>query len=158
MKLTVSVLQIDALPPSVRRHRRQLPIVCRYGLGAVLVLATGCGREVTVRGYVTADGKPVHSGTITFQRVDPSGPAIGGSVKEGEFDLGNQEGLTVGQYGATLEGFQTTGRTINDYQRGPIPETIPLTLAEKTLTVQISKTNAQQLTLDFQSTKPPSKQ
>lgn len=152
--MPVGVPQIEALQPSKGVHRRRTGIVYRYALNFAIVAATGCGGEVAVRGHVTADGKPVHAGTITFQQTDHSGPAIGGPVKDGEFDLGKQKDLTAGKYEVTLEGFQTTVRTINDYQRGSIPETVPLTLAEKTIPVQISQANAHDLTLDFHTRKP----
>ncbi|MCC7086616.1 MAG: hypothetical protein IT427_16580 [Pirellulales bacterium] len=156
--MPLGVPQIGVFGPGNGKGRRRARIVRQFGLNATLALATGCGGELAVRGHVTADGQPVHAGTITFQRTDRSGAAIGGPVQNGEFDLGKGKGLLAGEYGATLEGFQTTRRTINDYQRGPIPETVPLTLVENTLTVQLSQSNARQLTLDFHSKKTRSKQ
>ncbi len=144
-------------PMRMRLNDGFLPVEAMQAICGAIALAClpffGCSREeIAVRGRVTADSRPVDRGTITFLRADGIGPAVGSVVQKGEFDLGKQKGLTSGDYRATLEGFQVTGRMINDYQRGPIPETIPLALADNALAVKISAENAQKLELDFHTT------
>ena len=115
-----------------------------------ILLVVGCSSEdLAVRGRVSADSTPVDSGTITFQQADRGRPTFGTAVRQGAFDFGKQKGFIAGTYHASVEGFQPTGRMINDYQRGAIPEMAPLVLSQNSIAVSISAENAQGLELDF---------
>lgn len=117
-----------------------------------LYLCIGCGESaVAVHGHVTADGKSVSTGAISLAQVDGARKTFGASVHDGEFAFGQQPGLVAGIYQATLDGFQNTGRMINDVQRGPIPETMPLTLVDNSQRVEITSENAGEMQLEFHS-------
>ncbi len=129
---------------------QSIPTFSRCVLATSLLFAVSCGETVVgVSGIVTADGKQVDSGAITLQRADGSAPAEGATVEDGRFDMALRGGFAAGEYLVTLEGFQKTGRTIDDVQRGPIPETVVLNFAETSKKVEISADNAQDLKIDF---------
>jgi hypothetical protein len=66
-----------------------------------VVLAVGCDsgpKRVDVRGKVTFDGKPVPEGEIRFIPVGPNaGPAAGGSIVQGKYEVGGKGGVSVGK-------------------------------------------------------------
>jgi hypothetical protein len=129
-----------------------MPVLTCCALAIVLLWFTGCrDKQIAVQGHVTAGGKPVESGALTLVRFDGNGKSFGAVVRNGEFDFGDQPGLAAGEYRATLEGFQATGRTINDVQRGPITETVPLAISDNAKQIQISSENAQNVQLEFQT-------
>jgi len=50
--------------------------------------AAGCGGgPLTVKGNVSYDGKPVEDGSITFEPADGKGPALGGKIEGGHYEV-----------------------------------------------------------------------
>lgn len=81
--------------------------------GGLLVLACGCGTKLTsVEGNITWDGKPVESGAISFAPADGAGPAIGGEVKDGKYQLVGERGATPGKKTVTITAVRKTGKKI----------------------------------------------
>jgi hypothetical protein len=74
-----------------------------------LLALTGCGRSdfVQLQGKVTLDGKPLHSGVVTFHNKS-DGPSGYGQVQpDGTYSArtGSQPGLRPGKYVATVTAF-----------------------------------------------------
>lgn len=127
-------------------------VQCFFALIGVVLMIVGCQkRDVAVRGNVTADGEPVASGAITLVSMEAGGKSFGATIRNGAFDFGTQVGLNSGQYRVQLDGFQTTGRTINDVQRGPIPEKIPLVVSDNAKAIEISSESAHDVQIEFHS-------
>lgn len=83
----------------------------------VAVLLGGCGKSglVSVSGTVTLDGKPLQTGSVSFQPVG-EGPMGYGTIRsDGTYTVytGTQEGLPPGEYRVTV------------VATGPMPEPTP---------------------------------
>ena len=86
----------------------------RLVLGACVLLAlAGCGGGLTeVRGKVAFKGKPVESGTISFEPADGKGPTAGGPIANGEYHLAGQNSLSSGAKVVRIQAFGPSGRKI----------------------------------------------
>jgi hypothetical protein len=56
---------------------------------AALPPLAGCGSSTSVSGRVTYETKPVANGSITFLPADGHGPAVGGSIVDGQYQVEN---------------------------------------------------------------------
>ena len=58
-------------------------------VGTLLVIAaSGCSNgRYPVKGVVAFDGSPVEQGTIVFEPADRQGPATGGTISQGQYEL-----------------------------------------------------------------------
>ncbi|MFO1095380.1 MAG: hypothetical protein U0992_19050 [Planctomycetaceae bacterium] len=64
-------------------------------------------------GRVTLDGVPLSEGTITFfPSGDTQGPASGGPIVNGRYDLAAAEGPVVGTNRVEIRSVQKTGRVV----------------------------------------------
>jgi hypothetical protein len=101
-------------------------------LGVVLAaLALGCGDggRLAVSGRVTLDGQPLEDGAITFIPVEGNrGPAAGGAIQDGEFQIDAKDGPVLGKNRIEIRGSRHTGRLIPDPRmpQSKIEETIPI--------------------------------
>jgi hypothetical protein len=127
---------------------------------AVLALAflVSCSSKEqldSVSGAVTIDGQPVDSGTVHIQAVGAETKAnAGGAVTNGKFLVESKAGLPPGEYQVVLQAFRKTGRMFDDPQRGKVPETTSVKLADSPQTVDLSVANAADLRLSFTSARP----
>ncbi len=70
--------------------------------------------RVAVRGEVTLDGQPLATGKITFFPIDGNkGPAAGGDIENGRFELDQAEGPVTGANRVEIRSVQKTGRMIS---------------------------------------------
>ncbi len=123
----------DPTPP-----RRRAGLAIGYGL--LLLLAAGCGKpgdgfsRFPVEGTVTLDGKPLKSGTITFNATG-QGASSSGEIAEGAFKLSGDDGLSPGPYRVEIYSIQPTGKKV------PSAED-PGTLVDETTNVVPKQYNA----------------
>lgn len=63
---------------------------------AILLLPAlvGCGQKTVVTGKVTYEGNPIAKGSISFLPADGKGPAAGGEIEEGRYQV---EKITPGK-------------------------------------------------------------
>jgi hypothetical protein len=81
--------------------------------GAFLIVATGCGgKTFQVEGTVEMDGKPVDSGSISFDPADGKGPSFGGVITDGKFNFVSPPGVEPGKRIVRITGMQKTGKQI----------------------------------------------
>ncbi len=112
----------------------------------VFVTLVGCGqRGIPVHGTVTANDKPVDSGTITFSSAAQPVHRHGAVIENGRFSFGETSQLTSGEYEVMVEGLQKTGRTVKDPQRGELPEMATLKFVKLPLRITVSTENAQDI-------------
>ncbi len=111
----------------MRHSRSTRRSVLVFGLAAALM---GCGGgeddgRVAVSGVVTLDGRPLDKGHVTLRPLG-SGPAVSGSVRDGEFNLPRSEGPTVGPHVVEVVAIRPTGRTIEspDQPGAKVEETV----------------------------------
>lgn len=125
-------------------------------MGSCLVVSASCGApELRLGGQVTVDGKPIDSGTIRFEQVDnATGKSAGGSVIDGVMTIAPGHELSSGRYRVHVQAFKKTGRTLNDPQRGPIPEMIPLDLSDSPKEIEVAAENSNDLAIEFTTTRP----
>lgn len=136
---------------SLPMSRCRLLLRARIGilLSAGLLVVVGCEKEIaSVRGVITVDGTPVESGVVSLQSTTGK-ENRGASIVQGRFDMGSKGDLTPGEYLVTVQCFQSTGRTFNDPQRGPIPEKVQLAVADDGQKIEIDSDNAENLKLEF---------
>ncbi len=93
-----------------------------------LLLLSGCGsgqRTLCVWGEVSFDGNAVGQGEIVFRPVEgTSGPATGGTIEKGRYEVPAVVGLTAGgTYRVEIIGLAPSGRTIAN-PLGPAGEPI----------------------------------
>jgi hypothetical protein len=81
----------------------------RHGLCIVaiyLLLAVGCGKKLdaSLSGVVTLDGKPLHTGLVTFTPVKSGAAAYADIGADGRYSArtGNNAGLACGDYVVTV--------------------------------------------------------
>jgi hypothetical protein len=58
-------------------------------IAALLLGVEGCGNPTSVSGQVSFEGKPVANGLITFLPADGLGPAAGGPISDGHYEVAN---------------------------------------------------------------------
>jgi hypothetical protein len=105
---------------------------------------------VSIVGTVLVDGQPVDTGTLRLEPVEgTAGKGVGGSIQEGSIQMAPNCRLVPGKYLASAVVFRGTGRKINDYQRGPIEETVQLSLQDSPHPIELTPENARDLTIEF---------
>ncbi len=128
-------------------------VVC----ACLLAVAPGCGagnKLTDVRGSVTIDNAPVESGTIHFQsKAAGKASSAGAAIKDGSFQLSSRLGLTPGEYEVSVQAFRKTGRIVNDPQRGKVPETMPINVADSPQSLDLTLANQSTLQLNFSAAK-----
>lgn len=123
-------------------------------LGLVALTGCGSGSVGTVGGQVAIDGAPAETGTITFTPAEnPTGRGVGGALSAGQFELRNADGMKPGKYLVTVQAMKSTGKMLNDPQRGPVPKLQALELTDSPQEVEITSANAQELQLAFATKK-----
>lgn len=90
-------------------------------LGFVLLASTaggGCGgssadgfSRFPVEGTITLDGKPLKTGTITFNALE-QGASSSGPIVDGAFRLVDDDGLSPGPYRVEVYSLQPTGKKV----------------------------------------------
>jgi hypothetical protein len=92
----------------------------RHGFAiAILAMVSGCGESdpfsgrVPIRGTLTLDQAPLKVGTVTLIPRG-SGPAVSGTIVEGELSIPAHEGPTPGAYQVEVRSIQPTGRKVPD--------------------------------------------
>lgn len=102
--------------------RRIAPFVC------LLLVCAGCGGgRVAVEGSVTFDGKPVESGTISFEPADGQGATAGGPIEGGRYALSGDSAVAPGKKIVRIRAVRKTGRKIESGPPSP-----PGTMVEET--------------------------
>ena len=126
-------------------------LITLFAASAFLTSVTSCGsRELPLRGKVLVDGEPIDSGTVRFDPVDgATRNGVGGKVEAGGFEVPAAHGLLPGKYRVSATAFKKTGKTINDYQRGPVEEMVQLPLADSPKEIALSHDTSANLTLEF---------
>jgi hypothetical protein len=92
---------------------------CHFGL-LVLMLslgAAGCGHSglerASVHGKVTIDGQPVEAGSIRMISLAPGGgPSVGGQITNGEYEIAEEKGPTLGKHRVEVLVPYRTGRKV----------------------------------------------
>jgi len=90
------------------------------GALGVMAVVAGCGTDqgperAAVSGTVKVDGEPLADGAISFLPTDGTvGPAAGGTVKDGAFDIPKEDGVVVGKNRVEITGNRKTGRKVPD--------------------------------------------
>jgi hypothetical protein len=90
------------------RQIAELVVVC-----SVILVAAGCGgsNRGAIRGKVTADGKPLQEGEISFVPVEPKlGPTAGAVVTNGEYRIDAARGPFAGEHQVQINAFRPTGK------------------------------------------------
>jgi len=122
-------------------------------LGICLATTVSCssGDLPAISGQVLVDGAPLDRGTLRLDPVEGVGGArgAGGAVEEGAFQLPAGHGLRPGKYRAQATAFKKTGKTIDDYQRGLIEETVQVDLSNSPQEVELTSHNAKDLKIEF---------
>ncbi len=102
--------------PGRRRSRRSA--FCAAIVG-IVVGVSGCAQpedpwtRAAASGEVTLDGEPLSEGTITFfPSGTTKGPAAGGDIIDGRYDISAAEGPVVGTNRVEIRSVQKTGRVV----------------------------------------------
>jgi len=69
-------------------ERMNLKVIRPIGLGLLLLVAVGCGKESSMgqlTGTVTVDGQPVEGGSIAFFPTDGKSQTTGGMIRLGDY-------------------------------------------------------------------------
>jgi hypothetical protein len=107
MSQTRQIIENGVITVKVRRCLTVLPVV----ILAITTLGCGDGR-VPVKGVVTFDGKPIEDGVITFEPADGCGPATGGQIIHGKYQLVGKAGMLPGKKTVRIAAARKTGRKI----------------------------------------------
>jgi hypothetical protein len=85
------------------------------GLFCVLGCADSGPPTAEVSGTVRLDGRLVDEGSIQFIPVEETkGPSAGDIIRDGQYHIPREKGVTVGTNRVELRAFKTTGRKIQD--------------------------------------------
>jgi hypothetical protein len=97
---------------------RALPVA---GLIALCLSTLGCsGDRAKVSGTVTLNGRPIEEGAITFIPVEGTqGPGSGAAIRDGQYHIPADKGVTVGKNRVELRAFINTGRKVKDPTAAP---------------------------------------
>jgi hypothetical protein len=80
---------------------------------AGLALCLGCGDgRCTTSGEVTFDGQPIQEGTISLEPADGNGPATGGKIIAGKYELARDAAPLPGKKIVRISAVRKTGRKI----------------------------------------------
>lgn len=119
------------VPYSASRSARVTHVLM---LLVIVAIAGGCsdtGGRQGVSGTAYLDGQPLDGAVIDFRAAaGHSGSSAGVGVVDGKFSIAAEDGLVPGEYEVSIQAFRETGRTVNDYQRGPVREKMLVQLKE----------------------------
>ncbi len=121
-------------------------------LATALACASGCGSATVgaVRGQLAVDGAPAEVGTLSFRPADGSSSrGAGAAISGGQFQLAGDHGLMPGKYMVSAQLSKSTGKTVNDPQMGPTPVMAQMALRDSPQEVELSASNASELSLEF---------
>lgn len=77
------------------------------------LIVAGCGgRQISVSGAVTFDGRPVEDGTLVFEPADGKGPTMGGRIEGGRYEVTGQAGVLPGKKIVRIRAVRKTGRRV----------------------------------------------
>lgn len=115
-------------------------------------LAASCGSPSGAsRGTVSVDGKPLEAGMIRFQAIgNETSNRASGVADGGRFTLSQK--LVPGEYSVEVEGFRSTGRTITDPQKGPVPETVQLSIQNLPMKVRVPSDDSGEVKIELNTT------
>jgi len=81
------------------------------GLALACLFAAGCGSpDLSVKGAVSFAGKPIESGSISFEPADGVGPSLGGTIEAGRYQVSGR--APAGKKIVRIRGVQKTGKKI----------------------------------------------
>jgi hypothetical protein len=111
-------------------------LLCGFTLLA-LALASGCGNAdsslpnlVKVTGTVKCNGKPLESGTVSFNPIDPKvGQPVTGVVKDGSFDLVtsvSSPGVVIGKYQVSVASVDSSAVPSDPSKPKPVAAASPV--------------------------------
>jgi len=91
-----------------------------YGVCLALLLSAtltaGCAGETpqaSLAGTAKFDGEPISEGTLQLHPIDPTvGKPAGAKISEGKFSIGSDQGLSPGEYRASISAWKDTGNEI----------------------------------------------
>lgn len=87
-----------------------------FGVGAILLAGCGQDNELgrrAVTGQVTFQGQPLEQGTIRFQPQEAQGVASGAIVRQGKFEILEEQGLPPGKYQVQLSAAGAEGSGVD---------------------------------------------
>jgi hypothetical protein len=120
----------------------------------IALIGCGSGSVGSLSGHVTIDGNPGEVGSITFRQAEnPTGRAVGGAFEAGRFEVPASDQMKPGKYIVAVQAQKATGKTMNDPQRGPVPQMQSLELADSPQEVEITSANARELQIAFTTKK-----
>lgn len=156
--MTITFRQIcmvhEAQP--LTRLSRATALRCLVASLLPLMLCSGCDRgRPPVYGEVTFDGKPVEDGTITFEPADGQGPATGGKIAAGRYEVTGDAAPLPGKKIVRIFAVRKTGRRVTDRLMGTVDEVEPyipdIYNQRTTLVREVSKDGAQQIDFKLKS-------
>lgn len=113
---------------------------------ALTLLLTGCSQQLKVEGQVTLDGKPVDSGSISFEPADGAGAEFGGTITNGSYVA---EGPPTAKPGAKIVRIRASQKTGKQIPAGsPFPEG---TMTDEVVTVPADYNDKSKLTADVKA-------
>lgn len=120
-----------------------------------LVCLVGCNSGVPrspVSGSVTLDEKPLKEGSILFIPLS-DGPSAGGDIKDGRYELKEEDGPGLGRYRVEINSWVPGGRGIKDAATGETEQDLvsivpPQYNRDSELEVEV--TNGENNTFDFE--------
>jgi hypothetical protein len=122
---------------------------------AISAFCLGCGvdDELTgISGTVSIDGLAAESGTIHFQPVAESqSRGAGASINAGAFEVSDRLTLKPGEYKVVIQAFKRTEKIFKDPQRGDVPVTVVIDVADSPKRINVTSENFQALSLTFAS-------
>jgi hypothetical protein len=90
-------------------------------LAGTLLVASGCGNDdthnrQTVHGTVSLDGAPLATGAIRFFPETQGAVATGADIKDGEFEIPQEQGLPAGTYKVSITATENIGPVSTDHK------------------------------------------
>ncbi len=112
----------------------------------LLIGLAGCSQPTLhVEGEVVFDGKPVESGSITFEPTDGKGRDFGGVITDGKYKIVSPPGLESGTRIVRIAAMRKTGRQIP--AGSPLP---PGTMVDEIVSVPKIYNEKSELTADLE--------
>lgn len=127
------------------------------------LLMTGCGGPSSsanirgaVKGKVTLDGEPVPQGSILFlPQEGTKGPAGGGTIKDGVYDLKVEQGAAIGKNRVEINAPRKTGKQISSQdgqkQIDEVEESIPAKYNKKSILEEDVQKGTNEFNFDLES-------
>jgi hypothetical protein len=92
---------------------------------AVAAICSGCSDgRLPIHGEVTFNGKPVDEGTISFEPADGNGPATGGQIVAGKYQLTGVAAPLPGKKIVRISAVRKTGRKVRGDSFSPAGATV----------------------------------